>query len=295
MRFFHYTAARADRPAWLDRSQYPFDSHYAALPQGRMHYLDEGHGRPIVMMHGNPGWSFEYRHVVAALRDSHRCIAPDYLGFGLSDKPTDWAYLPALHAQYVAAWLDALDLQDLTLVVNDWGGPIGLHYALLRPERIARLVILNTWLWPVQDQWHFRAFSGFMGGVVGRFLTRQFNFFGRVVVPLVMGQPSQLAAAVHRHYYAHMPRPDDRKGCQVFPRELIRSSAWLEHLWAQRDAIRHLPTTFVWGLRDPAFRPQELARWLTYWPQARVIRLPRVGHFPQEEAPEAVIAALRQE
>lgn len=294
MHLTHYVAADAQRPAWLDRQAYPFDSHYAALPMGRMHYLDEGQGPPIVMMHGNPGWSFEYRKVIAALRDSYRCIAPDYLGFGLSDKPVDWDYLPANHAQYIADWLDALDLLDITLMVNDWGGPIGLHYALLRPERIARLVILNTWLWPVQDEWHFRAFSGFMGSAIGRFLTRQFNFFGKVVAKQVMGEPSKFESQVHRHYYAHMPQPSDRRGCYIFPREIIGSSEWLGRLWSQRDKITHLPTTFVWGMKDIAFRQQELERWLAHWPEAQVVRLPKVGHFPQEEAPEAVMAALRQ-
>ena len=260
MHLSHHCASEIAAPDWLSRSLYPFDSHYAHLPQGRMHYLDEGQGAPIVMLHGNPGWSFEYRQVVMALCARYRCLAPDYLGFGLSDKPPHWDYLPASHAQYIAAWLDALDLSGLTLVVNDWGGPIGLHYALLRPERIARLVILNTWLWPVQGDFHFRAFSGLMGGAVGRFLTRRFNFFGKVVVPLVMGQPSQLKARVHRHYYAHLARPDDRKGCAVFPREIVGSSEWLGRLWDQRHRLAEVPISFVWGMRDPAFRKQELAR-----------------------------------
>src|ERR1022692_4366977 len=138
-------------PLWLDRAEYPFSSHYFQLPMGRMHYVDEGHGDPIVMLHGNPGWSFEFRNIIKELSKTHRCIAPDHIGFGLSDKPVNWDYLPINQAANFEKLMDSLDLKNITMIVKDWGGPIGLSYAIKHPEKIKKLVILNTWLWSVKD------------------------------------------------------------------------------------------------------------------------------------------------
>lgn len=114
------------RPDWLNQTEYPFAAHYFDTPQGKMHYVDEGDGEPTVLLHGNPGWSFKYREIIKAMSPTHRCIAPDYLGFGLSDKPADWDYLPVNHNQHVEALLDSLNLNDITFVFNDWGGPFAM-------------------------------------------------------------------------------------------------------------------------------------------------------------------------
>lgn len=145
-------------------------SRFFQAGEHRLHYIDEGEGEPIVMVHGNPTWSFLYRKFIKELSHTHRCIAPDHLGFGLSDKPSGWSYKPADHAANLAALLDKLDLIDITLIVQDWGGPTGLSYALKNPERVKRLVIMNTWFWPVEDERHYRLFSGMVGGPIGRFL-----------------------------------------------------------------------------------------------------------------------------
>jgi haloalkane dehalogenase len=112
-------------PEWLDTAQYPFESKYFRVSAGAMHYVDEGHGDPVVFVHGNPDWSFSYRKQIKALSGSHRCIAVDHIGFGLSDKPEHWSYLPKDHAQNFSEFMESLDLHNVTLVVNDWGGPIG--------------------------------------------------------------------------------------------------------------------------------------------------------------------------
>lgn len=259
-----------------------------------MHYLDEGKGDPIVMVHGNPAWSFEFRKVIQEMAHTHRCIAPDHIGFGLSDKPSTWDYLPQNHADHLGRLLDSLDLQGITLIVNDWGGPIGLSYAIRHPEKIKRLVILNTWLWSVEKDPHFRKFSKMMGGRIGRWLIRNVNFFGKVIVKQAVGDKRKLEKNIHRHYYRHLETPQDRKGCYVFPREIIGSSTWLDSLWQQHEKIHEIPTTFIWGMKDIAFREQELSHWLAHWHRAEVIQLPEVGHFPQEEAPEVLIKALKE-
>ena len=126
---------------------YEFTHHYADLGGMRMHYLDEGRGETVVMLHGNPNWSYYYRNLVVALRDRYRCLVPDHIGCGMSDKPDERRYEFSL-AQRVADlehWLDKLQaVRDLTLIVHDWGGMIGMAYATKHPDRIKRLVVLNT-------------------------------------------------------------------------------------------------------------------------------------------------------
>src|SRR5215218_7357697 len=137
----------AQAPAWLDSSLYPFASHFIESGYGRMHYVDEGNGSPVVFVHGTPSWSFLYRHLIARLSCRHRVIAIDNLGFGLSDKPARAPYAPQDHAQRFETLLDALHVSGATLVVHDFGGPIGLAAALVHPEMFSRLVLFNTWMW----------------------------------------------------------------------------------------------------------------------------------------------------
>lgn len=280
-------------PDWLDRKEYPFDSHFIDLPVGRMHYLDEGEGEPIVMIHGNPGWSFEYRKIIPELSKMHRCIAPDHIGFGLSDKPQNFDYTPESQAKNFEIFMNDLDLDKITMTFNDWGGPIGLNYAIKHPDRIKKLVIMNTWLWSVKDDWYYQAFSGMMGGVIGRFLIKHYNIFGKMVVKKAVGDYSKMSKNIHEHYYKHMETPEERKGCYTFPKHIIASSVWLESLWEQRDKINSIPTTLVWGMKDIAFREKELNYWIKNWNDPKVIRLEESGHYPQEESPADVIDALK--
>lgn len=279
-------------PAWLNREQYPFNSHYFQTPAGSMHYVDEGSGDPVVMVHGNPAWSYSYRHLINGLKDKCRCIAPDHIGFGLSDKPADWDYLPIHHAENLEALLDSLQLQKITMVVNDWGGPIGLSFALNHPEKIKKLIILNTWLWSVENDQHFRTFSGIMGGPVGKFMIRNFNFFGKNIVKQAFGDQSKLTPEIHRHYYLHLDTPAHRKGSYIFPKEIIGSSAWLQSSWEMKELINNIPTTFVWGMKDIAFREKELNHWVKNWNNGKVVRVAQAGHFPQEIAPELIIREI---
>lgn len=287
------TNGQSNQPKWLDKNEYPFKNHFLTLPVGKMHYVDEGEGDPIVMVHGNPAWSFEFRNVIKEMSKTHRCLAPDHIGFGLSDKPENWTYLPEQHAKNFELWMDSLDLHNITLVVNDWGGPIGLSYALKHPERIKKIVILNTWLWSVENDPHFKKFSNFMGSWFGRFLIKRFNFFGKQVVKKAVGDSKKLSKKIHKHYYLHLETPAQRKGSYVFPKHIIGSSKWLDSLWQEKEKINSIPTAFVWGMKDIAFREQDLNFWLDNWKNSSVVKLPEIGHFPQEEAPEEVIKVLK--
>ena len=170
------------RHAWLNPTLYPFASHHLDVGPGRMHYVDEGEGVPIVMVHGTPSWSFLYRHLIRGLSADFRCVAPDHLGFGLSDKPEAFAYTPKAHAENLETLIKTLNLKDVVLMVHDFGGPIGLSYALDHPENVRALVIMNTWLW------RYRALGQagrVLGNPLGRFLYERLNFSVSVLLKRV--------------------------------------------------------------------------------------------------------------
>jgi haloalkane dehalogenase len=281
-------------PEWVDRAEYPFQPRRFDLPIGSMSYVDEGAGDPIVMVHGNPYWSFEYRKIIRAFSATHRCIAPDHIGFGLSDKPRTWSYLPEDHAANLAALLDFLDLEGVTLIVGDWGGPIGLSWAIDNPERVSSIVVNNTWLWPVDDDWYYRAFSGFVGGPIGRVLIRRRNFFATSVVKHAWGDRHLLTPEIRTHIETPLADPEDRLGTWVFPRRIIGSTTWIRSLWDRRDRLNGAVKLIAWGMKDIAFREKELNRWAETFPEARVVRYPNAGHFVPDEAAEDLISDMRR-
>ena len=272
-------------PDWLDRSLYPFTSRYFDSADGRMHYVDEGAGgTPVVFVHGTPTWSFLYRHLIARLVPRHRVIAVDNLGFGLSDKPAVAPYEPKDHARRLVALLDFLDLSGATLVVHDFGGPIGLAAALQRPDRIERLVLFNTWMWSVDDDPTIARGAKLAGSWLGRLLYRRLNFPVNVLMPRAMSDRGVLTPEIHRHYAAPLATPDERMGAWACARALLGAGPWFDHLWAQRGRLRGTPTLLLWGLKDPTFGPSYLERWRREFPEAHVHAFPSSGHFVPEEA-----------
>jgi haloalkane dehalogenase len=279
-------------PTWLNKKEYPFKPHYFETPVGKMHFVDEGTGDPIVFVHGNPSWSFQYRHLIKKLSKSHRCIAPDHIGFGLSDKPADWSYLPKEHAKNLDAFLESLDLKDITIVVNDWGGPIGLSYAIKHPERIKNVVINNTWLWSVRDNWYYQAFSKFVGGPIGTFLIKKRNMFARDIVKAAFGDKKKLTQDVHRHYLMPLDDPKQRKGSWVFPWEVVNSADWLASLWKKRKALKDKNILIAWGMKDIAFKKKELRTWAEAYPKAKVVMYADAGHYVSEEKPKEMLKEM---
>jgi haloalkane dehalogenase len=282
----------AERPPWVDARLYPFESRYQKVREGRLHYLDEGDGPPVVLIHGAPAWSFLYRDLILRLRTTHRCIAPDLMGFGLSDKPEHFSYHPRDHARHLELFLEGLSVRDVTLVVHDWGGPIGLAWALDHPERVRRLVVLNTWLWPVRGTLRGELTGRLFASSPWRVMERRLSFSARVFLPAVFGDRKRLDPAAHRHYREPFARAEWRRPNEVLWREILGASDWLEGLWARRAALMGKPALVVWGLRDRAFTPRDLARWEEALLDAQVVRLPTVGHFVPEEAPEELGRAL---
>lgn len=177
------------------------------------------------MLHGNPTWSFLYRQMIAGLRHGFRCVAPDYPGFGLSTVPPGYGFLPRDHSAVVEELVGWLGLRDLTLVVQDWGGPIGLGLAGRRPELVRRLVIGNTWAWPLVGQRRFEVFSALMGGPIGRVMAFAFNGVVRFFLNEGFVQP--LDPEVRRAYLAPFAERGSRAPTSLFPRQLIRAAEYL--------------------------------------------------------------------
>src|SRR5690349_1298676 len=177
------SASTNSEPDWLDRAAYPFQHQYLELPEGRIHYVDEGQGEPVVFVHGTPTWSFEFRHLIRAVRGTHRAIALDHFGFGLSDRPEAFPYTPEAHAEVFAEFVERLGLTRFALVVHDIGGPIALPVALERPERISRLVVMNSFMWPLDADKELAKNARFAASELGRMLYRHVNASLRIVMP----------------------------------------------------------------------------------------------------------------
>jgi pimeloyl-ACP methyl ester carboxylesterase len=278
-----------DAPAWLDVVAYPFRPRLFDSGEGMMSYVDTGTGPPVVLVHGTPTWSFLYRRLIPPLvAAGHRVIAPDHLGFGLSQKagawPTRAGYRPQDHARRLAALLDALGLRDITLVVHDVGGPVGLSYAIARPERVARLVILNSFMWPLDGDARIARGARLAASALGRVLYLRLNASPRWLIPAAFADRARLRPDVHRQYLAPFPTPTSRTPLWELARSLIGQTGWYDALWRQRALLAKKPALLLWGVDDPTFGRDYLARWREALPQAAVVELPGVGHFVQEEA-----------
>ena len=273
-----------EAPGWLDRQAYPFELHRFVHPDGALAFVDEGpRDAPVlVFVHGNPSWSFMYRRQVLDLRDRYRCVAVDHLGFGLSEKPPGASYHPGDHARRLGAVLDALGLDEVHLVLHDWGGPIGMGWALDHPGRVRSLLILNTWMWSLGKDPQARRFSRTLTSWPAQVAIRRLDAFVRYLMPRTFPDRQQFKA-VQDQYTGPFEKAADRAGVADFPRQLLAADEFLGSLWQRRDQIAGKPTRFVWALRDPVFRKAALERWLGLFPDAPVEKVPGVGHYVAEE------------
>ena len=282
---------------WLDRAAYPFAERSLQLSAGQVHYLDEGQGRdeePVVFVHGTPSWSFEYRHLIRELCTSRRCIAFDHLGFGLSERPAAFGYRPEDHARVFAEFVAALGLERFTLVVHDFGGPIALPFAAAHPERVARLVVMNSFMWPIEDP-KLAQQARLAGSAIGRLLYRYLNFSLRVLMPLAYGDKRRLTPRVHAQYLAPFRTGAARETVLwTLARSLLGSHAHYRALWAARERLAAIPSLVVWGTRDRLFPAEFLERWRQVLPKAQIEALSDAGHWPHEECPELVLEAMQR-
>ena len=264
-----------------------------ALREGEMHYEDQGSGPVILFVHGTPTNSYEYRHLIAALSKRFRCIAPDHLGFGQSSRPPSFAYTPEAHANVLKEFVERLDLHDVTLVVHDFGGPIGLPLALETKSRVARVILMNTWAWPIDDDPKMARGASFIGGAMGRLLYRYANASLRLIMPSAYGDKSKLTKEIHRKYLDVFRDRDSRVlVLHQLAKSLRGSRAHYQSLLDRIDRLSTIPVLIVWGLKDSAFQPYQLERWRKLLPAAKVVTIDGAGHWPHEEEPARVIDAF---
>ena len=284
-------AVRRERPAWVPDELYPFQSHYADLAAARVHYVDEGTGPPLLLLHGNPTWSFLYREIVAGLRDRYRCIAVDYPGFGLSSGSPGYGFTPAEHAEVLEQLVVRLDLSDVTMMVQDWGGPIGFAVATGHPERFAGFVIGNTWAWPKRDP-GTQVFSRLLGGPIGRRLILNRNLFVERILPAGVRRRT-LSDAVMNAYRGPFATPASRRPTAVLPQQILQSSSFLAEIERRLPRLRDRPALIVWPTKDVAFGDRERRRWEQIFPDHRTVLLEGAGHYIQEDAAQEIVTAIR--
>jgi haloalkane dehalogenase len=285
----HFRRGLGRRPDWVDDDLFPFESRFVEIDGHRVHYIDEGSGPTLLMLHGNPTWSFVYRDVIADLAADFRCVACDYPGFGLSTAAPGYRLRPQDHAEVVAGFIDKLHLDPYTLVAQDWGGPIGLYAAGLAPGCLAGLIVANTWAWPVNGDLHFEAFSRLMGGPPGRLAIRQLNVFVEVMMPLGHRR-RKLSGGEMAHYRAPLSTPARRQASAVLPHAI---STFLAEVLTGLDRFVDRPALVVWADRDIAFREKERKRWEALLPLADTAIVKGAGHYLQSDAPGDVADAIR--
>jgi haloalkane dehalogenase len=276
------------RPAWIPETLFPFESRTVQIGGAELHYVDQGTGSPLLLLHGNPTWSFLYRGIIAGLRDRFRCIAVDYPGFGLSRPVADYGFTPAEHAQVVEQFVLELDLTRITMMVQDWGGPIGFRVATRHPRRF---VIGNTWAWPKSDV-STQIFSRLLGGPIGGYLIRRRNVFVERIIPGGV-RLRKLADEVMDAYRGPFPTPESREPMHIFPREILRSRPFLAQVAQDLPLLRDRPALLVWPTKDVAFREPERRRWEEVFPTHETVLLEGAGHYIQEDAPDQIVGAIR--
>jgi haloalkane dehalogenase len=285
--------AAAPRAATRPLDGYPFVGRFLDVGGARLHYLDEGPrgAEPIVFVHGNPTWSYFWRRPVAALAGRYRCIAPDHVGCGRSDKPAGYPYRLDQHVANLERLLVELDLRRVTLVVHDWGGPIGLGALLRHPGRLARVLITNTAAFPLASfggraPWRIRACRA---PLIGELLVRGLNAFAGMGVRMAVVRP--LSPSVRAGYLAPYTSWEERIATHRFVRDIPLgpshpSYGALLEIEAALPRLAQIPVSIVWGERDWCFTPAFRREWQRRLPHADVHALAHAGHYLLEDAPE---------
>lgn len=281
--------SKTDLPEQI-KKLYPFTPKHVITPDGyQQSYLDEGTGHAVVMLHGNPTWSFLYRDVVKTLRSSHRCIVPDHIGCGLSEKPQDWDYTLENHIRNIENLIDnELKLEQFDLIVHDWGGAIGCGYAVRHPEKIRRLVILNT--------------AAFVGRCPKRIFLLKLPFFNTLAVrglnafagpALVMATTKKLSSEVKQGFIYPYNNWHNRIATLRFVQDIPLSPhhrSWntLQKITDNLPLLQEKPMLICWGDKDFCFTSQMADEWEKRFPKAESIRLSQAGHYVLEDAPDSI-------
>jgi haloalkane dehalogenase len=286
---------------------WPFAPNFFQGAGFRQHYVDEGRGEPIVCLHGEPTWGYLYRNFIGPLSESNRVIVPDHMGFGKSETPQDREYTLQTHVENLTALVEHLDLRDITFVIQDWGGPIGTAFTVRNPDRVKRMVYMNTiaGYGRVGDDVPATSSSEWfrwIGGGLDNGRTEQvLRNAGSTVLSVMKIIGFQNSAAVDetwiRAYSAPFPDWDSAVGAYEFPIDAY-SGRIADYVVAGAAGVPDLvakPAILLEGMEDRAIPPaRAIADFRALWPDAPIIELPGVGHFCQEDAPDLLVANIKQ-
>lgn len=276
---------------WLDTTLYPFENKFIPLETGQMHYVDEGKGDIILFVHGTPAWSFLYREYIAALSKKHRCIAIDHIGFGMSEKPQKFDGKPESHSKNLTEFIEKLDLRKITLVVHDFGGPIGLSSAIQNHNRIKQVVLFNTWLWETKNNPEALKVNKIINSRIGRFLYLRMNFSPKYLLKKGFSQKKNLSKKVHKQYIKPFPSKSSRIALLNLGKSLVGSSDWYQEQWLSLDKLEQKPWLILWGTKDEFITTAYLQKWKKRIPVAKVKEY-ECGHFIQEEKTKETIKEI---
>lgn len=283
---------------------YPFGSNYLQIRDGlKLHYLDEGllDAPPVLMLHGNPTWSFYYRSLVQALSDQFRCIVPDHIGCGLSDKPGDdrYDYRLASRIEDINTLINSLDLKaPITLVVHDWGGMIGSAWAVHHPEMIEKLVVMNTAAFPIPEDKRMPPALRLVRDLkFGQYLTTRFNAFSAIAARVGFKKP--VTKEIRGAYKLPYDTPANRIATARFVQDIPLSDKdpgfdILQNTAARLHLLADKPCLIAWGEMDFVFDAPFLNKWIKYFPRAEVHRFPDCGHYILEDGGPALIETISQ-
>ena len=280
------------QPSWLDRGLFPFTSRFLDVDGNTVHYIDEGSGPVLLLLHGNPTWSFLYRYIVQKLSPHFRCIALDYPGFGLSRAKSGYTFRPREHSGIVEKFVDHLGLEDLRMMVHDWGGPIGLGFAGRRPELVHSVILGNTFAWPAQRSKGLPTFSKVVGSDIARFLITRKNALARWLIPA--GINRKLTAQELSAYMGPFSTAGSRLPTWIFAHQILASGDYLSEVEAGLSRLSDKPALVVWGEADGAFRTPDRLRLMEHFPNHRVCVLAGAKHYIQENSPDEICAAIME-
>ncbi|MHA1893595.1 MAG: alpha/beta fold hydrolase [Candidatus Helarchaeota archaeon] len=279
---------------------FPYKPNYKEINGFQMHYVDEGKGEPIVCVHGEPTWGYLYRKFIAELSKNYRVIVPDHMGFGKSEVPPHKKYILEEHVDNLTKLLLELDLKDIKLIFQDWGGPISLGFATRNPERIKRLVIMNTsvgiakenrrlWFEKMMDDGTYDSLMGNMKVFIPQFM------FGTFVKKM----PRKEKKIMKKAYTSPFPNKASNIAARAFPLDIPKgenhvSSKIMQEIRNNLKLLKDKSKILIWGLKDFIFPPKIIEVWKKIYPDIEVHEIENASHFLQEDAPEEIIGIIKE-
>ena len=277
---------------WLNRVEYPFALREFDSGDGWMNYIDEGEGHPVVFVHGCMTWSFLFRRTIEALSPTYRCIAPDHLGFGLSEKSQTASYLPADHSRRFGQFMSSLGLEQVTLVVHDIGASIALDWAVQNPLRVRNIVFLNSYLWDMSENPLAAKLALNYGHPINRFYYKHIRATPSFVLPPLFADRYRVARPILRQYLYPFDSHADRIGLFSAVEGYRRDGEWFDELALKMESLQDKRTLIVWGLKDPLHTEESLVRLQNLFPEAQTVTFADTGRLLPEEKPEALTGEL---